>query len=724
MSKKNKSISFELPESCLLEISGTSKFGDFMAETVNPEDNPRHLKIYVMENRKIKPALTVGDKFISRMLKKKDNWFAKPVARTAKADEPEEILYGIIEKRDGKYFLKPSEKNNYKDYLIDHPQGASDGDFVKISLSGSRRFKEAEIIKNFGPFDLNKAAASLVLEKYKIPYEFPEAVLKESQSLEEFSTQGRENLTAVPLVTIDGDDSKDFDDAVYAQKTERGFLLIVAIADVAFYVRVYSELDKEAYKRGNSVYLPNMVVPMLPEELSNGVCSLRPKEARAAIACFIEIDNEGNIERYDFKRAVIKSFARLTYREVQEALDGKKSPNIAPVYNSTVLPVYEAYLALDKARKKRGALNLETDELKVRVNKQGQVIAIEKDERYTAHKIIEEFMVAANVCAALALKKSKLPTMYRVHEKPLEDKLKELEPLLHNLGLKLPDAPAILPEHFNKIIEMCSKDGEYNQGIGDLILRLQCQAKYSPLNVGHFGLGLKDYVHFTSPIRRYADLLIHRALIRAYDMPDGGGLEKSADVKNFEDIGAHLSETERKAVNAERDMTARFVSAYLSPSVGSDFDVKVSGVSSAGVFVRIENLGAEGLIPMSSLPADNYILTNGNMELTGETSHLRFCFGNKIKVRLAEASPITGGLIFKYIDAEDGIDYVEKGGSFKGGFQKYRAQMKGKKNLSSAKNTPQKTKRKKEKLDKKARKAKIKNENNIKKKRKKKSNAK
>lgn len=723
MSKFKKKTENELPESCLLEITGTSKFGDFIASTVDAEDNPQNLKIYVTENRRIKPALTVGDKFIGKLLKKKDNWFAKPVARTAKADEQEEIIYGIIEKREGKYFLKPSEKNNYMDYLIEHPGAAKDGDFVKVALSGSRRFKEAGIVKNFGPFDLNKATTSLILEKYNIPYEFPEAVLKESQNLKEFAKDGREDLTSIPLVTIDGEDAKDFDDAIYAKKTDGGFLLIVAIADVAFYVRNFSEIDKEAYKRGNSVYLPNMVVPMLPEALCNGLCSLRPKELRASVVCFIEIDESGNIKNYDFKRAVIKSAARLTYNEVSAALEGKKSDNISPVFKTVIEPVYAAYQALDKARQKRGALNLETEELRVKVNKDGQVVGIEKEEHFISHRIVEEFMIAANICAAKTLGKSKLPTMYRVHDKPLEDKLKEMSPLLHNLGLKLPEAPALKPEHFNKILELCSAGG-YNQGISELILRLQCQAKYSPVNIGHFGLGLTDYAHFTSPIRRYADLLIHRALIRAYDMPDGGKLEESATVKTFEDIGDHLCETERKAVNAERDIIARFVSAYLSPSIGSVFEVKVSGISSAGVFVRVENIGAEGLMPMSSLPNDNYLLSP--MELMGEKTRLRFRFGDKISAKLQEASPITGGLIFKYVDVDGDTDYVEKGGRFKGGFKKVRAQMKAKgKNEGKDKKSPSAPKKiKKEKLDKKVRKAKIKSDNKVKKKTKKKSNSK
>lgn len=695
------------PESCILEVSGVSDFGDFTAVTVNDADNPQHLKIYVSENRRIKPPLEIGDRFLGHLSLRKNQLVAKPVVRTERAGVAEEYVCGIIEKRGTSYFLRPAEKNNYKDYLLDNIGKASEGDFVKVALSGSRRFKEARIVKNFGRFNVAKAAASFILDKYDIPHEFPPEVMKEAGALEKYSRRGREDLTSLPLVTIDGDDAKDFDDAVFAKETENGFLLVVAIADVAFYVREHTALDREAYKRGNSVYFPDMVIPMLPEALSNGSCSLRPKEERAAVACFIEIDFDGNILKYDFKRACIKSAARLTYKEVQKALDGEKSENIAPVFKQVIVPLFEAYKALDTARKRRGALNLETTEVKIRLNRDGTVASVEKEEHYSSHRIVEEFMIAANICAAWALQKSKLPVMYRIHEKPLEEKLRTLEPLLHNLELKLPDIAALRPEHLNKIIELCSIGG-YNQGIADLILRLQCQARYSPLNVGHFGLGLSDYVHFTSPIRRYADLLVHRALIKAFKIPDGGELGAEMTVKVFEEIGEHLGVTERRAVSAERDIVARFLSAYLQPSIGQDFEVKISGLTSAGIFVCIENLGAEGLMPMSGLPDDEYLLESGNSAMIGAESGRIFRYGEKLTARLLEASPVTGGLIFKYVDARQGVGYPEKGSRFRSSFgkvQTLRRKAGAEKTGKKAGKTTGRNKRKSEK-SKKTRKAK------------------
>lgn len=649
-----------LPENCQLIVSGVSGYGDLMAKTVDPKDNPAEYKIYIVENKKIKPALQEGDRFIARLSRKKETVWAKPLTRTAVAGAEEEKVYGIIEEREHKFYLKSADKKSRMDYLLDCLGKAKVGDFVSVVLCGDRKFKQARVLKTFGPFDVHKSTEILILEKYGIPIEFPPAVLKESAARPPYDMAGRWDITSLPLVTIDGDDSKDFDDAVYARRLEDGFELIVAIADVAFYVPPCSELDREAYKRGNSVYLPNMVIPMLPEILSNDLCSLRPKAERPCLACRMEIDKEGNLRTYEFRRAVMKSAARLTYREVQEAIDGKFNPVTSDLFNTVLQPVYEAYFALDKARKRRGALELSPTEITVKVGKNGMIQSIAPAEHYTSHQIIEEFMIAANVAAAKMLQKSKLPVMYRIHDKPLEEKVKELVPLMHNLHLKLPDYPALKPAHLNHIIEECSKRN-LGSGISDMILHLQCQAKYSPENIGHFGLGLSDYVHFTSPIRRYADLLIHRALIRALDMPGAGALETTATVDLFKQIGEHLCNTERRAVSAERDTVSRFLSAYLEPSIGSDFEVKISGLTNAGIFVCIENLGAEGLVPMASLPDDDYDLVDGGNELFGRCTKRSFVFGDTIKARLMEAAPITGGLIFNFVDENDGLDYYKKG---------------------------------------------------------------
>lgn len=643
----------------LLEVYDVGSGGDLVAR---PADGSPALRIYVASNKKIKPPLEIGDCFLGRVKRVGGDLWAKPFARTSKAggETEAEKIFGVVERRGNEYYLRPSQKNARLDYLLDDIGKCRDGDFVAAMLIGERKFKQARIFKNYGPFDLNKAVSCLVLDKYGIGCDFPEAVGKETARCPKFSKKGRADLTSVPLVTIDGDDSKDFDDAVYAERTASGFNLIVAIADVAFYVRPGSALDREAYRRGNSVYLPNMVVPMLPEKLSNDLCSLKPKVERAAIACFMKIDRSGNLKSYEFKRAVIKSAARLTYREVQDAFDGRFNAQTSGLFTTVIQPLYEAYFALDKARKKRGALELDVPEVKIKVGKDGLIQSVSKAEHYASHSLVEEFMINANVAA------QNLPVMYRVHEKPLKEKLDEIEPLLRSLRLKLPEQPALKPAHFNRLLEACAGKG-WSAGIGNLILRLQAQARYSPEHLGHFGLGLADYAHFTSPIRRYADLLIHRALIKAYNMPDGGGLEDNADRGLFEQIGEHISATERQAVCAERETVARFLSAYMQPALGSDFDVKISGLTSAGIFAAVESLGAEGLIPIRTLPDDDYQLRNCGFELFGTRSGRTFMFGDVIRARLTEASPVTGGLIFKYVDEHDGVDYFEKGsrGSFR-----------------------------------------------------------
>ncbi len=649
--KQRNKATLKSGDELVFEVYETTPGGELLARAKGSKE-----PVLVLENRRIKPPLGEGDEFVGKVSNYGSLWWVKPTARTKTVLTENEKIYGIIEKRDGEIYLKSSEKNVHMDYLLEKSGKVQDGDFVSVELSGERKFKRARIIKNFGRFDLNKATASLVLEKYDIPYTFDDKVEKELAALPRMKFGSRLDLTAVEMVTIDGDDSKDFDDAVWAEKSPLGFNLIVAIADVSFYVRPGTALDKEARRRGNSVYLPNMVIPMLPEKLSNNLCSLMPGKPRAAIACLMSIDNDGRLMSFEFKRAVIKSAARLTYREVQQAIDGEKNPFMARV----IPPLYQAYLALAKARKRRGALELETTEIKISVDKNGQVKSIAPAENLLSNQLIEEFMIAANNAAALVLEKSKQPIMFRVHDRPPEEKLADMEGLLESLDLKLPDRPALKPEHFNKLMQKCRRGGE-QQGIGELVLRMQAQAQYSPQNIGHFGLGLKDYVHFTSPIRRYADLLIHRALVRVLQMPEGGGLEDGAAAE-FEEIAKHLCETERKAVNAERDLTARFVSAYLQPAIGQAFEVTVSGMSSAGLFVRIGTLGAEGLIPLSSLPDDDYVLEAGNTKLWGRLTGREFGFGDVMKAKLLEASPINGGLIFKYIDPEEGDGYYAKGG--------------------------------------------------------------
>lgn len=552
-------------------------------------------------------------------------------------------IFGTVEKSSN-FWLFQSTDRSERPFVIGEQKDLRNGDFVELDIQGKGSSKEFVIVKNHGEFSIEKLNEVIVREKYGIPYKFGTDVAKECKSLPNFAQEERVDLCTIPFVTIDGDDSKDFDDAVYAKRTDDGFEIMVAIADVSFYVRSDTALDKEAYLRGNSVYLPQMVIPMLPEILSNDLCSLNPKVKRPALVCFMNIDKSGTVVDYRFEKAVIKSAARLTYKEVNNAIDGQFNEQTKKIWTSVLQPIYEAYFALNKARMRRGALNIEGREVKIKFDKAGHILSIYKYEVLTSHKIIEEFMVTANVAAAMFLGKHKIVSPYRIHDKPLEEKLADIKPVLKQLHLRLPDYGALKPEHLNKLLNICHTK-QICYGIDDMVLRLQCQAKYNPKNIGHFGLGLTQYVHFTSPIRRYADLLVHRGILEALKI----GNQAPTKLANMELICEHISSTERRAVNAERDVTARYIAMYLKPMVGMEFELKISGFNNAGIFVNIPSLGADGLIPMRSLPSDYYQLMPANSGLKGRRNRLEFSLGEDIKATLKEATPITGGLIFNYI---------------------------------------------------------------------------
>ncbi len=642
-----QSNKFPFPEFCLLRVKAFYSSGEIGAVAADPNSRLGNKEVSVRGYGNACPPLAKGDLFMARLSLRKGILTGKVLARVLRDENDGEKAYGIIYCRDGRYFLKSAEKADRSVYFLDNGIGAKNGDFVKIAVSDGRDYKMAKVIKTYGPFDLKKAIRPLVLEKYDIPERFSEKVWAETRNLPKFNPALRVDYTGVPLVTIDGDDAKDFDDAVYAEKTTSGFKLLVAIADVAFYVPNGSALDREAYQRGNSVYLPGMVIPMLPEVLSNDLCSLNPGRERAAIVCEMEIDKSGKLQNFAFRRGVIRSAARLTYREVQDALEGRYNDKTKPLFRRVIQPLLEAYGLLDRQRRKRGALELDVPETRIKVGKNGQVLAVERREVMTANKIIEEFMIAANVSAALALKESGLPVMYRIHDKPSEEKLRNVKPLLSNLGFFVPDRTLLQPAHFNAFIQENLKKGS-GPGVYYHVLRLQSPACYSPFNIGHFGLALKDYVHFTSPIRRYSDLLIHRALIRALELPEGGGLDRREDFESFKETGVHLTDTEKRAVFAERDANEKYLAFYLQASIGMDFEVRVSGVANAGVFVQIESLGAEGLIPMSDLPFDHYVLDEARNELKGYRG-LRFRLGDILYVRLIEACALNGNLVFRYL---------------------------------------------------------------------------
>ncbi|MEI8296012.1 MAG: VacB/RNase II family 3'-5' exoribonuclease, partial [Alphaproteobacteria bacterium] len=435
------------------------------------------------------------------------------------------------------------------------------------------------------------------------------------------TAEKRQDLRHIDFVTIDGEDARDFDDAVWATpdtdpKNPQGWCLWVAVADVAHYVKPGSELDHEAYRRGNSVYFPDRVVPMLPEALSNELCSLKPNVDRACMAVEMTITNQGKLRHSRFYRALMRSRARLTYTQVQNAIDGKPDQLTAPLLPSIIQPLYAAFNCLTREREHRGTLELNVSELQIIFDDQGRVATIAPRPRLDSHRLIEEFMIAANVCAAHTLSTKDYPCLYRIHDTPDHIRVANLTNLLKKMSHTFAKTIAPTPHHFNALLKQTSNT-PHQRLIQDLVLRTQAQARYNPVNIGHYGLGLKHYCHFTSPIRRYADLIVHRALIEALALGDDVDRPVLKQRTHLTRIGEHISETERTAATAEREVFKRFAATSLQSSINKTLPAVIVGVTGSGVFVEINASGAEGFIPKAAFPG--YLLFDP----------LRHCFYNR-----------------------------------------------------------------------------------------------
>ncbi|HKG74522.1 MAG TPA: ribonuclease R, partial [Aestuariivirgaceae bacterium] len=491
----------------------------------------------------------------------------------------------------------------------------------------------------------------IAIHEHGIPTHFPDAALVETSALRNFDPSGREDLRSVPLITIDPLDARDHDDAVWAEPdgdpaNPGGFRVIVAIADVAQYVRPGTTLDREARIRGNSVYFPDRVVPMLPERISNDLCSLREKQDRAALACFMTFDRTGSKKSHRFARVVMRSAAKLAYEEAQAAIDGSPNTKTAALLDPVLRPLWRAFHALSQARGDRGPLELDLPERKILLDAHGIIERIFVPERLDAHKLIEEFMIQANVAAAETLEERRTPLIYRVHEPPAREKLQSLAEFLKTLGLPLPLGQVLKPRLFNGILQKV-KNKDYENLVNQVVLRSQAQAVYSPENRGHFGLNLRRYAHFTSPIRRYADLIVHRALITALGLGKDGLSEE--DKLSLVDTADLISATERRAMAAERATIDRLVAAHLSDRIGTHFDARINGVVGAGLFVTLSETGADGFIPVSSLSGGYFVYDESSHALVGERTGETYRLGDRVEVELKEVTPVSGGIRFAMI---------------------------------------------------------------------------
>ncbi len=540
---------------------------------------------------------------------------------------------------------------------LDIPEGqqgeAQDGDLVAVDLVRHGRFglPTAKVKERLGSLKSERAISLIAIHTHNIPNAFRSDTLAEAESAREATMGGREDWRKLPLVTIDPADAKDHDDAVHAEPDPDptnvgGFILTVAIADVAAYVRPGRPLDREAQDRGNSVYFPDRVVPMLPERISNDLCSLRPQVDRPAMAVRMIIDKHGRKLRHSFHRIMMKSAAKLAYPQAQAAIDGQVDDITAPIVESVLRPLWACYDALKLERAQRSPLDLELPERKILLKPDGSVDRVVTPARLDAHKLIEECMILANVAAAETLEEKRQQLIYRAHDEPSLEKITALSEFLATLGIKVAKGEALRPQHFNLILARV-RDTEHEHVVNEVVLRSQAQAEYTNENYGHFGLHLRRYAHFTSPIRRYADLIVHRALIRALDLGPDGLPDMGAD--ELAEIAARISAAERRAMAAERETVDRLIATHLADQVGATFAARIAGVTKVGLFVKLSETGADGFIPAATLGHDYYRYDEALHALIGSRTGEMHRLGDMVEVKLVEVSPFAGAMRFEML---------------------------------------------------------------------------
>ncbi|MEO1066906.1 MAG: ribonuclease R [Pseudomonadota bacterium] len=657
--KKRFSEAGELPPVLVVDIHERDGDGDLIARPAKwEEDDAPPPRILIDHGKKSKGrAPGIGDRVLARIVDRDINDSERP-AYTANVikilDKTPASVLGIV--RFGAHAealprLLPVDRRQREMEIVEL-NGAEDGDLVEVKLTKIGKYGDARahVLNRIGSLKSEKAISHIAIHEHEIPHVFPDPVLAEAERARETSVDAkREDWRDVPLITIDPADAKDHDDAVFAvadddENNPGGHIVTIAIADVSYYVRPAASLDIEAVKRGNSVYFPDRVVPMLPERISNNLCSLKEGLDRPAIAVKVWLDRDGKKRKHRFHRVMMRSHAGLAYEEAQDAMDGNPTERAATVLKTTLKPLWAAYASLKRERKDREPLDLNVTERKIRLDDEGRVADVVVPKRLTAHKLIEEFMILANVAAAEALEARKTPVIYRVHDAPSLAKLEALRDFLSTIDLKLPKAGNIRPSHFNRILEGV-KGANHELLTNQVILRSQAQAEYAPENYGHFGLNLQRYAHFTSPIRRYADLMVHRALVSAYDLGEGG--LGDVDIDALRDLSTAISATERRAMAAERATVDRLIAEWLSDKVGALFWGRIGGVTKSGLFITLDDSGADGFIPISTLADDYFHYDDARHSLVGERGGMTYTMGDRVQVKLVEALPFAGALRFE-----------------------------------------------------------------------------
>ncbi len=657
--KRSYSDPDRLPPVSVLDVTGPDLDGDLYAvpmEWQGEGDAPRILMI----NKASDPALGSGDKVLARLTQVQEDGYQYEGRLIRRIGTNPKRVLGVFRKDSNGGRIVPIDKGADREWIVaeDATAGAKDGELVEAEQAGPKGrmgLPKARIIERLGDPSAPKAVSLIAIHQHGIPDTFPDDVMAQADAAKPVGLKGREDLRELPLITIDPTDARDRDDACFAEldtdpKNKGGFVLWVAIADVAAYVTPGSALDLEAKKRGNSTYFPDRVVPMLPDRLSGDLCSLHEDVPRACIAVRMVLNEHGDKIAHDFHRGLMRSTASLHYQEVQDAIDGNPNDRTKPLVETVLRPLYAAYETLKLARKRRQPLDLDLPERRIELGEDGTVHSVNFKDRLDAHRLIEEFMVLANVAAAETLLKKKTPLLFRAHEEPTPEKLESLRETAQAAGFTLAKGQVLQTSHLNRLLNDAAgtQDAEL---INISTLRSMTQAYYAPAHIGHFGLALRSYAHFTSPIRRYADLIVHRALISAHGWgKDGLSVE---DIERLDQTGAHISDTERRSMMAERDTTDRYLASYLSERVGTEMTGRISGIARFGAFVKLDETGADGLLPMRSLGREYFHHDAESQTLRGSDTGLTLGLGQRVTVRLAEVTPVTGGIALELL-AVDG----------------------------------------------------------------------
>ncbi|MEJ0013634.1 MAG: ribonuclease R [Bauldia sp.] len=638
----------DIPEVTVLEITGRDRDGDVIARLVDwSAENGEPPRIEIERTRsKDAPAPGIGDRVLARLSRRGADYSARIIKVLEK--RPATVL-GVVRGAT----IDPIDKKSKMLHLDQADVGkAKDGDLVTLSVTTSGRFgvERVNIVENLGSVSNEKAVSMIAIHAHNIPYVFPADVLAEAEDARRATMEHREDWRDEPLVTIDPPDAKDHDDAVMAvpdpdPNNPGGTIVTVAIADVAWYVRPGMALDREALKRGNSVYFPDRVVPMLPERISNDLCSLRELEDRPALAVRMIFNAEGRKLNHRFHRIMMRSAAKLSYQKAQDEFDGRPT-DLNQNVKTALANLWAGYEIIKRGRDAREPLDLDLPERKVVLGKDGGIERIVVPVRLEAMRLIEEMMIQANVAAAETLEAKKSPLVYRIHDQPSMAKQEALRDFLKSIELSFPKGGNLRPSNFNYILDK-AEGSEHGPLLHEVVLRTQAQAEYSPDNIGHFGLNLRRYAHFTSPIRRYADLIVHRALVRSLGFGPGGlpdGIEE-----HLVEIATQISQAERRAMAAERDTVDRLVAHWLADRVGAEFRGRISGVTRAGLFVKLDETGADGFVPMRTLGSEFFVFDEAKHAVIGSRSGEMHRLGDKVEVKLVEAAPLAGALRFELL---------------------------------------------------------------------------